>query len=256
MPRQRIVITGASRGLGEALAREYAGPGTALVLIGRDLARLEAIAADCRAAGSEAEAIVLDIRDRAAMVEGMRRIDEATPVDLLIANAGIQKPTSDDPGQNASAFEEVETNFLGALNTIVPMAEFMAGRRRGQIAVMSSLAAYAPMPDSPGYSGSKAGLVMWGLGLRARLRVAGVKVSVICPGYIDGGMGLRSKGWQPFRLSLEKTAAKTRRGLERDKALVAFPFPLTWMAGSALFVPEWLSRLPLRSFRFRIDERQ
>ena len=251
---KRILITGASRGIGEALAREYAGPGISLVLIGRDLARLEAVAAACRAAGAEAEALALDIRDRTAVADELRRVDEAGAIDLLIANAGIQRPTSDDPGRNEAAFEEIETNFLGSLNTVVPLAERMARRKAGQIAIVSSLAGYVPMPDSPGYCSSKAGLTVWGLALRARLRPAGVKVSVVCPGYIDGGMGPRNKGWQPFLVPLDKTAMKIRRGLERNKAVVAFPFPIDWVARTTQLLPEWLSRLTLGSSRVRIDE--
>lgn len=253
MVRTRIVITGASRGIGEALAREYARPDADLVLIGRDAASLEMVAAACRTSGARTETVALDIRDRAAMAEGMRRIDDAAPVDLLIANAGIQKPTSDDPGRNLAAFDEIETNFLGALNTAVPLAERMAARGRGQIAVMSSLAAYAPLPDSPGYSSSKAGLLVWGLAMRARLRPVGVRVNVICPGYIDAGMGQRYDGWKPFMLPADKTARKVRQGLERNKAVIAFPFPLTWIAGSTQLVPEWMSRLTLKSFRFRVN---
>lgn len=254
MADRRIVITGASRGIGEALARAYAGPGTALVLIGRDLARLDAVAAACRAAGGEAEALVLDIRDRTGVAEGLRRIDDAGPVDLLIANAGIQRPTNDDPGRNEAAFEEIETNFLGTLNTVVPLAERMAARRRGQIAVVSSLAGYVPLPDSPGYCSSKAGLTVWGLAMRARLRPVGVKVSVVCPGYIDGGMGPRNKGRQPFLVPLDTTATKIRRGLERNKAVVAFPFPVDWVARTTQLLPEWVTRLTQRSSRVRIDE--
>lgn len=253
MSRQRIVITGASRGIGEALAREYAGPGIALVLIGRDRARLDMIADACRVAGAEAEAVVLDIRDRSAMAEGMRRLDEEGAIDLLVANAGIQLPTHDDPGEVASSFEEIETNFLGTLNTVVPMVARMAARRSGQIAVVSSLAGYVPLPDTPGYCSSKAGLTVWGLALRARLRPVGVKVSVVCPGYIDGGMGPRNKGRQPFLVPLDRTAAKIRAGLARNEAVVAFPFPVSWVARTTQLLPEWIGRLTQRSSRVRID---
>lgn len=254
MSRRRILISGASRGIGEALARDYAGPEVSLVLAGRDADRLEAVAAACRAAGAEAETLLLDIRDRAAAAEALRRMDEAAPFDLLIANAGVQKPTRDDPGDISSSCEEIETNLLGALNTVVPLAGRMAARGRGQIALMSSLAAYVALPDSPGYSASKAGLLAYGLALRERLRPTGVRVSVVCPGYVDAGMGRRFKGWKPQVVSVARTAAVIRRGIERDKAVIVFPFPLSWVARLSPFLPDWFSALTMRSFRFRVDE--
>jgi short-subunit dehydrogenase len=249
----RIVVTGASRGIGEALAREYAGRGVFLILAGRDADRLEAVAAACRSDGAEAEILVLDIRDRAGAAEALRRLDEAGPIDLLLANAGVQMPTRDEPGDLLSSYEEIETNLLGTLNTVVPLAERMAARGRGQIALISSLAAYAPLPDSPGYSGSKAGLLVWGLSLRGRLRAAGVKVSVVCPGYIDAGMGHRFKGWKLRVLPVRRTAAIIRRGLEADRAVIAFPFPLSWVARLTQLMPEWLSAMVQRMSRFRVE---
>lgn len=254
MARKRIVISGASRGIGEALAREYAGADVSLALVGRDAGRLEEVAAACRALGAETEVAVADVRDRAAMAGLMGRLDEHAPIDLLIANAGVQKPTRDDPGDVAAAYDEIETNLLGALNTAVPIVERMAARGRGQIALMASLAAYAPLPESPGYSASKAGLLVYGLSLRARLLPAGVRVSVVCPGYIDAGMGRRYRGWKPFLLPVDETAARIRRGLAQDRAVVAFPFPLTWAARASQFLPEWVQRATMRSFRFRVEE--
>ena len=89
MDRQRIVITGASSGIGEALALEYAGADTSLVLLGRDVARLGAVAAACRARGAVVETHAVDIRDRDATASCLDRVDETQPIDLLIANAGV-----------------------------------------------------------------------------------------------------------------------------------------------------------------------
>lgn len=256
MARRRIVISGASRGIGEALARDYAGPATSLVLVGRDGSRLDAVASACREAGAEVETLVLDILDRAPAAAELRRLDDAGPIDLLIANAGLHMPTSDDAGENDAAFAEIETNLLGTLNTIVPITTRMVARRRGQIAVMSSLAAYTPMADSPGYSASKAGLLAYGLSLRARMHGTGVKVSVVCPGYIDAGMGHRYKGRKMFLMPVGRTAATIRRGLESDRAVIAFPAPLAWMAKSVQLMPDWLRRIALRSSRFRVERPQ
>lgn len=256
MARRRIVISGASRGIGEALARVYAGPATSLVLTGRDGARLDLVAAACRDAGAEVETLVLDILDREQADAELRRRDDAAPIDLLIANAGLHMPTSDDPGENDAAYAEIETNLLGTLNTIVPVAARMVPRRRGQIAVISSLAAYTPMANSPGYSASKAGLLAYGLSLRARLASSGVRVSVVCPGYIDAGMGHRYQGPKMFLMSVERAAEAIRQGLDRDRAVIAFPAPLSWMAQSVRLMPDWMRRIALRGSRFRVEAPQ
>ena len=251
MAARRIVVTGASRGIGRALAEAYAGPGATLALFGRDETSLAATAASCRARGAEAETVVLDVRDRPAMAGALGRFDAAGPVDLVLANAGIALPAR--PGQDDAAYDEMAVNYVGALNTVVPLLPAMSARGGGQIAFVSSIAAFAPLPSSPGYSASKAALLSYGLALRERLRRAGVRVSVVCPGYIDTDMGLRYRGWRPFAMSAEAAAARIRHGLARDAAVIAFPRRLAVLARTATLVPEGLKRLGLKAFSFSID---
>ncbi len=253
MTPRRIVISGATRGIGEALARLYAGPGISLVLIGRDGARLAAVAADCRASGAAVETVALDVRDRDGLAARLLALDAGGAVDLVIANAGVALPTHGLPGADPTVYGEIEVNLVGALNTILPLAPAMARRGRGQIALMSSLAAFAPLPGSPGYSASKAALLVYGLALRERLHPAGVSVNVICPGYIDTGMGERYQGWRPLAMSAAAAALRIRRGLERDRAIIAFPRRLAAVARAAQLVPERVRRFGLGAFRFSID---
>jgi short-subunit dehydrogenase len=249
----RIVITGASRGIGEALALAYAEPGTSLVLAGRDAVRLEGVAEACRAKGAEAGTRVFDIADRQASAAALAEIDASAPVDLLIANAGIQRPTQPGPAAFGDAREEIAINLLGTFDTIEPIAARMAARGRGRIAIVSSLAAYVPMADSPGYAASKAGLLSLGLSLRARLRPTGVGVSVVCPGYVDAGMGRRFKGWKPIVVSAEEAARRIRSGIARDRAVIAFPTSLALVTRIIGLLPEGLARLVLANSRFRVE---
>lgn len=248
----RIVITGASRGIGSALAETYAATGASLALIGRDAESLAKVAGRCRALGSEVETLVVDVRERDALADALRRLDDTAPIDLVIANAGVALPNG--PGAvDLSVYDEIDVNLVGALNTILPLAPRMAARQRGQIALMSSLAAFAPLPSSPGYGATKAALLVYGLALRERLRSASVRVSVICPGYVDTEMGDRYRGWRPLHMSAEEAARRIRRGLERDQGVIAFPRRLALVARLATLVPERVRRIGLGAFRFRLD---
>ena len=146
-----IAITGASSGLGRALALEYGAPGVALALIGRDAARLEATAAEVRAKGAEVRLGVIDVRDCAAMSAFLLEIDSATPIDCLIASAAVSMVTPaagavEDLTKSAQLFD---VNLNGVMNTLAPIAPRMRRRRAGQIALFGSIAAFAPPPDWP-----------------------------------------------------------------------------------------------------------
>lgn len=239
---RNIVITGASSGLGRALALEYAAPGVTLGLVGRDEPRLADTAARARDKGASARTIGCDTRDRAGLREFLIAFDEATPINLLAASAGVTMVTP-APGEVediAKARALFEVNFDGTMNTIAPIAPRMRARRSGQIALFSSLAAFAPPPDSPAYAASKAALLAYGLATRALYRADNVGVSVVCPGFVDTPMTASFDSPKPFLISAEDAARRIRRGLERRRAVVAFPFALYLAARGQQFLPYWL----------------
>jgi short-subunit dehydrogenase len=249
-----IVITGASSGLGAALAVRYAGAGRILALTGRDCERLERVAERCRAAGAEVRTAVIDVRNRQALRDWLRELDRTSPVDLVIANAGIA--TGTPPGQQVEDAEAsyllMETNVLGVLNTIHPLLPLMLARRRGQIAIMASISAMIPLRDWPSYGGSKAAVVNYGLALRDRVHAAGVRVNVLCPGYTTTPMTQRIKGWRPLEMSPEKAAERIVRGLARDREMIAFPWPLVLISRLGALLPDGLRRLGVKPFQFHI----
>jgi short-subunit dehydrogenase len=221
-----ILITGASSGLGAALARHYAAAGMRLVLTGRNASRLAAIADTCRNAGADAEAAAVDVVDREAMAALIAAADRAMPLDLVIANAGVSAGTLGGPESADQVRRIIAVNVDGVVNTVQPAIEAMRPRRRGQIAIMSSLAAWRGFPGAPAYCGSKAAVKIWGEALRGNLHPDGIGVSVICPGYVETAMTASNDFWMPMLMSAEKAARIIARGLARNRARIAFPWPL------------------------------
>ncbi len=250
-----ILITGASSGIGAALARHYARPGNRLVLNARDPTRLDAVGAACRALGAEVRIEPLDVRDRTAVGTRIRALDAASPLDLVIIAAGINGGHPDGGIETEdTAFATLDTNLSGALNVVLPCLDLMTARQSGQICLIGSLAAYAPLPDAPAYSGSKAALLAHGLALRQKLKPFGVRVNVVTLGYVKTAMGSAYQGWRPLETSAEVAARKIARGLERNAGVIAFPWLLFHAARAAGLAPEWLRELGMRAFSFRIRQ--
>ncbi|MBS0537230.1 MAG: SDR family NAD(P)-dependent oxidoreductase [Proteobacteria bacterium] len=221
-----IVITGASSGIGEALALDYAAPGIALALTGRDAARLEAVAAACRTKGATVHADTVDVTDRTALGDWLTTFDGAHPVDLVIANAGISIDKDNSSLSDFSvARKTFDVNVDGVFNTVEPLISRMIARKRGQIAVVSSLAGYIGLPYSAAYSASKAAVRVWGESIRYVLRRNGIGVSVICPGFVTSRITANSPFKMPFMMTAERASHIIRTGLARNKARIAFPLP-------------------------------
>jgi short-subunit dehydrogenase len=120
------------------------------------------------------------------------------------------------------------------LNAVLPLIPRFVERRRGQVALMSSLASFRGVPGSTSYSASKAAVRMWGEGLRGDLHDFGVEVSVVCPGFVRSRMTDKQKFHMPFLMSTDRAADIIKRGLERDRGRIAFPLPLyifAWFVG-------------------------
>lgn len=222
-----ILITGASSGIGEALAREYASPGTFLAICGRDQKRLDNVATYCRHKGAKVSAKVVDVTNQKDMAEWLNAIDSEYPLDMIIANAGI----AGDSGAKSSNLDEKVTrdifnvNVLGVINTIFPVIAKMRQRKRGQIALISSIAGFRGLPSAPAYSASKAMVKAYGEALHGVLCRDQIGVSVVCPGFVRSRITNRNTFAMPMIISAHKAAKKIRKGLEKEKILIAFPWP-------------------------------
>jgi short-subunit dehydrogenase len=230
-----IVITGASSGIGEAVALDYAVPGAALALTGRDTERLDAVAAACRAKGATVVAETVDVVDRARLAAFLTSFDDAHPVDLILANAGVSIDKDNSSLHDFSIIRKTfEVNVDGVLNTVEPLLERMRARRYGQIGIVSSLASFIGLPYSASYNGSKAAVRVWGESIRYVLKKDDIGVSVICPGFVVSRITANAPFPMPFMMSAARASAIIRVGLARNKPRIAFPFGTkagVWLGG-------------------------
>lgn len=234
------LITGASSGLGSALAVLLGKRGYTLTLLGRDAERLEHVADRCRAAGNTVVTARVDVADADGMVATLLEADQRQPLDLLIANAGIGgsgvlAPPTGEPVELARGI--VDVNFLGVVNSVAPLLPRFVARGRGDIAIVSSLAGMEGLADSPVYCASKAAARVYGHGLRRLLAAKGVRVTVVCPGFMTTPMSA-SLPMQPlFPVEAERAAAYILRGIERGRPEIVFPWQLRWVAHLTSVLP-------------------
>ncbi len=218
-----IVITGASSGIGEALADAYAAPGVTLALTGRDRARLDTVADRCRKAGAVVIADTVNSTDRAGLAAWLLAVDAAAPVDLVIANAGISAGTGGGVETEEQARRILAVNLDGVLNSIHPLLPAMRARRRGQIALMASQAGFRGLPGAPAYCASKAAVRVYGEALRGNLAGEGIGVTVICPGFVESRMTAVNRFPMPFLMASDAAARVIRRGAGAQRGADRLP---------------------------------
>ena len=249
-----IVITGASTGLGAALACAYAASGRHLGLVGRDKSRLKDIARQCEHKGAQVTIGVLDICDGDTLVTWMSTFDDTAPIDLVIANAGVFTGHGSDG--SLESIEEIawqsRTNLEGAIRTVNAALPAMRARQRGHLALIGSLAALQPLADAPGYSASKAGLMSYGEALREFLIPDNVAVSLVYPGHIETAQVKDHVGALPLMVTAEKAAQIIKAGLDRRRSFIAFPRRLLWLIRAGRVLPWRLRALLGRDFRFSV----
>lgn len=208
---------------------EYAHAGSrTLILQGRNSERLRELSESCTALGARVLAKELDVRDHEALQAWLQEISRAESPDLVIANAGVN--INIGPQGQGEAWSDVhcllDVNVKAVFATVHGVLPAMRERRSGQIALVSSLAAWRGLPETPSYSASKAAVKVYGEALRDSLAGEGVRINVIMPGYVASQMCFDMPGPKPFLWTAEKAARVIRRGLRADKARISFPFPL------------------------------
>ncbi len=237
-----VFLTGASSGIGEALAVALAGKGSVLGLVARRVELLEAIKVKCEEVGGTARVFAVDVTDADALAEAARAFRaEFSHIDVMIANAGIggnNKATRDlEP---AAVKAVIDINLLGSVNAIHAVLPDMLKRRGGHIVGISSLAGFRGLPKSAAYSASKAGMTALFESVRLDVAASGIAVTIIQPGFIKTPLTSGREATMPFLMELDDAIPHFIRAIERKKKFAAFPWQLATIVRAAKFMPAWL----------------
>jgi short-subunit dehydrogenase len=246
-----VLITGATGGIGAALARNYAQPGRTLLLHGRDASRLASLTRDCERLGARVQTVTFDLRDAEAAIAALRALSFQHEISLAIANAGVSREIGAgiETHDWDTARDVIAVNLDGAIATVSGVLPEMQQRGHGQIALVSSLAAYLGLPGTPAYCASKVALKIYGEAMRGRLASRGIAFNVVLPGFVRTPMNQNFAGAMPLAISAERAAVLIRQGLARNRARIAFPRGLAWAMRFLSVLPADLSQRILRSSR-------
>lgn len=234
---KHILITGASSGIGEALVIYYADKNIMLSICGRDEKRLNDVADKCRDKGAIVDTKIIDVVDKDMMNDWILNRDNETPIDLVIANAGIGLTAT---GYNA-AEETFAVNMNGVINTIHPILPKMEERGRGQIVLISSLAGYRGLPSAPAYSASKSFVKAYGEALRGKLKSSDLKVNIVCPGFVKSRLTDQNKFKMPGIIDANQSAEIIADGLKKNKGIIAFPWYMVFGVWFLSILPQCIA---------------
>lgn len=247
-----VLITGATGGIGSALAEAYAAPGVRLVLHGRQQATLEALAARCVAAGAEVLTATGDVREQVSFRRWLAEINRTHAPDLALVTAGLNTHVgpNGEPEDWASVEALLEVNLRAAMLTVDALLPAMRRRGHGQLALFSSLAAWHGLPVTPSYCASKAAIKAYGEALRGWLAGEGVAVNVVMPGYVDSLMCREMPGPKPFLWPAARAARAIKAGLAVNRARIAFPGLLAFGCWGLAVLPTAIASRLLRWLRY------
>lgn len=248
MSQRTILITGASGGIGAALARTHAASGVTMLLWGRDEARLNETARACRARGAVCHLDAFDLRDADTLVARLSAADSQSPIGLAIFNAGlggsVDKDAVAETPQSARATAEV--NFVSPIIAANLIAVRMASRGHGHIVLVGSIAESYPLPMAPTYAATKAGLRMFAEALGIRMAKHNVMVTLVSPGFVDTPMSRRVPEAKPFLMSADDAARVITAKIAQGARTIVVPWQFSVIRALTNLLPRALVRAVLR----------
>ncbi len=224
----RLWITGAGKGIGRAVAWEYAARGWTVAVSARTAADLDALVQEARAAQLSGVIVAYpaDVTDHDALKQTFKAIEhDVGPLDQVIFNAGTYVPNAVKDFNVAPFRTLMEINFLGVVNGLAAVVPTFASRRAGHIAVVASVAGYSGLPMASAYGASKAALINMCEALKPEMDAAGIAFSVINPGFVRTPLTDRNMFPMPFLVDADVAARHIYRGMAKGKFEIAFPLP-------------------------------
>ncbi len=239
---KKILLTGASSGIGEALAIAMAKKGAILGLIARRKELLVKLAAECESVGGTARVYACDVTDEDAVANAADEFfAEFNRIDILIANAGIGGNDAETRALNPTAVKKViDINLMGAVNSVHAVLPRMLQAGSGQIVAISSLAGFRGLPRSAAYSASKAGMTAFFESVRLDVKYSGVSVTIIQPGFIRTPLTSGRSNKMPFLMELDAAIPLFMKAIEKKKKFAAFPWQLATIVRAGKFMPAWV----------------
>ncbi|MBX3282283.1 MAG: SDR family NAD(P)-dependent oxidoreductase [Acidobacteria bacterium] len=239
---ETVFLTGASSGIGEALAVDLAKKGAVLGLVARRKDLLEELAAKCIAAGGNAIALPCDVTDASALeqaaIEFRRKFGH---IGIAIANAGIGGNNEETRNFQPQAVKKViDINLLGAVNMIHAILPAMKERGKGHLVAISSLAGFRGLPKSAAYCASKAAMTSFFESLRLDVRHLGLDVTIVQPGFIKTPLTDGRAHKMPYLMELDDAIPYFVRAIEKKKRFAAFPWQLATLVRAARYFPGWM----------------
>ena len=236
-----VLVTGASSGIGEALAVEFGRRGASVGLLARRAEVLRDVAGKVETAGGRAFTVAVDVRDAGEVRAAVSKvIEHFGRIDVLVANAGVGQTTLAREFDIEVVTQVFSVNVLGAMNSVAAVLPEMLARGSGQIVGISSLAAFRGFPGSGAYCASKAALSTFFESLRAELRPRNIYVTTIHPGFIDTPMTRGRNQKMPFLLDADRAARQMVRAIEARRRTYAFPWQLATIARLGKLIPNAL----------------
>jgi NADP-dependent 3-hydroxy acid dehydrogenase YdfG len=232
------IITGASSGIGEAVARALHSQGWKVGLIARRGERLDAM---CVELGEGVAHAVADVTDQAGLEAAMAQLQQTLgPCDLMLANAGIGEAHDGSKFDVAVSIKVIQVNVIGVINAVGAVLPGMLERGRGHIAVTSSVAGFRGLPKFGAYSASKACVTTLFESLRVDLRPRNIAVTAIHPGFVRSELTADNRFTMPWLMDSDRAANIIVRGLKKQKRVITFPWQMAWLMGFVKLLPNWL----------------
>lgn len=239
---KRVFLTGASSGIGEALAIAMARKGAILGLVARRREMLDNLAAECDAAGGIARVYPCDVVDSSGLQNAADSFRaEFGHIDIMIANAGIGGNNREMRDYQPDAVKKlIDTNLLGATNAVYAVVPQMIQHGSGHLVAISSLAGFRGLPKSAAYSASKAAMTAFFESVRLDVASKGIDVTIIQPGFIKTPLTAGRESKMPFLMELEDAIPLFLKAIEKKKRFAAFPWQLATIVRAGKFMPSWL----------------